>query len=61
MESYDTVAEMNDHKIFLNLKKKKFDYIHVLVGAVCSVRNKQENSTCPTGNLKTKATCPPRF
>ena len=26
-----------------------------------SVRNKPENSTCPAGNLKTNATCPPQF
>ena len=24
-----------------------------------SIRNKLENSTCPAGNLKTNATCPP--
>ena len=28
-------------------------------GTVSSVRNKPENSTCPAGNLKTNATCPP--
>ena len=26
-----------------------------------SVGNKPENSTCPAGNLKTNATCPPQF
>ena len=26
-----------------------------------SVRNKSENLTCPAGNLKANATCPPQF
>ena len=26
-----------------------------------NVRNKPENSTCPAGNLKTNATCPPQL
>ena len=45
------IKTIQDFKILGPNKKCVFD----------SVRNKPENSTCPTGNLKTKAICPPQF
>ena len=33
----------------------------IFCGNPGSVRNKPENSTCPAGNLKTNATCPPQL